>query len=120
MGNLAFLKDELAALQGELRPGGGERLAEVRQALSEASLGAERVRDVVRGLKDFSRPDEDRQEPTDVAEVMRLMRAKGVRRVPVLTHSGALAGILAIDDLLEPAFANGSAGRGVATRQSAK
>ena len=26
---------------------------------------------------------------------------KGVRRVPVLTHSGALAGILTIDDLLD-------------------
>jgi CBS domain-containing protein len=35
------------------------------------------------------------------AEVLRAMRENGVRRVPVVTHSGALAGILAIDDLLE-------------------
>ena len=35
------------------------------------------------------------------AEVLRAMRENGVRRVPVVTRSGALAGILAIDDLLE-------------------
>jgi len=36
-----------------------------------------------------------------IQDALRLMREKGVRRVPVLTHSGALAGILTIDDLLE-------------------
>jgi CBS domain-containing protein len=35
------------------------------------------------------------------AEVLRAMRENGVRRVPVVTRGGALAGILAIDDLLE-------------------
>lgn len=39
-------------------------------------------------------------EQTGIADVMHLMRTKGVRRVPVVTHSGALAGILSIDDLL--------------------
>jgi CBS domain-containing protein len=29
------------------------------------------------------------------------MREKGVRRVPVVSKSGALAGILAMDDILE-------------------
>ena len=38
---------------------------------------------------------------TPLVEAARLMREKGVRRVPVVTHSGALAGILTIDDLLE-------------------
>src|SRR5512147_353539 len=41
------------------------------------------------------------REKDGIADVLRLMREKGVRRVPVLTHSGALAGILTIDDLLE-------------------
>jgi CBS domain-containing protein len=36
-----------------------------------------------------------------IPDALRLMREKGVRRLPVLTHSGALAGILTIDDLLE-------------------
>jgi CBS domain-containing protein len=41
------------------------------------------------------------REQDGLAEVLRAMREHGVRRVPVVTHSGALAGILAIDDLLE-------------------
>jgi CBS domain-containing protein len=40
-------------------------------------------------------------EKDSVADVLRLMRERGVRRVPVLTHSGALAGIVTIDDLLD-------------------
>ena len=41
------------------------------------------------------------RENDGIPDALRLMREKGVRRVPVLTHSGALAGILTIDDLLE-------------------
>ena len=41
------------------------------------------------------------REKDGIQDALRLMREKGVRRVPVLTHSGALAGILTIDDLLE-------------------
>jgi CBS domain-containing protein len=41
------------------------------------------------------------REQDDISDALRLMRDKGVRRVPVITHSGALAGILTIDDLLE-------------------
>jgi CBS domain-containing protein len=41
------------------------------------------------------------REQDAITDTLRLMREKGVRRVPVLTHSGALAGILTLDDLLE-------------------
>lgn len=41
------------------------------------------------------------REQDGLAEVLRAMREHGVRRVPVVTPSGALAGILALDDLLE-------------------
>lgn len=41
------------------------------------------------------------REQDGISDVLRLMRERGVRRVPVLTHSGALAGILTLDDLLE-------------------
>ncbi|HUN69651.1 MAG TPA: CBS domain-containing protein [Burkholderiales bacterium] len=41
------------------------------------------------------------REKDGIPDALRLMREKGVRRVPVLTHSGALAGILTIDDLLD-------------------
>jgi CBS domain-containing protein len=39
-------------------------------------------------------------EEDDIFDTVKLMRAKGVRRVPVVDKQGALAGILAVDDLL--------------------
>jgi len=41
------------------------------------------------------------QEDESVLDVLRLMRRRGVRRVPVLTSSGALAGIVTLDDVME-------------------
>jgi CBS domain-containing protein len=41
------------------------------------------------------------REQDSIADALRLMRERGVRRVPVLTHSGALAGIIAADDVLD-------------------
>ncbi len=41
------------------------------------------------------------REEDGIADALRLMREKGVRRLPVVTHSGALAGIVTIDDMLE-------------------
>ena len=41
------------------------------------------------------------REQDGLADVLRAMREHGVRRVPVVTDNGALAGILTIDDLLE-------------------
>jgi CBS domain-containing protein len=41
------------------------------------------------------------REQDGLAEVLRAMREHGVRRVPVVTPGGALAGLLTIDDLLE-------------------
>ena len=40
-------------------------------------------------------------EKDGITDALRMMRENGVRRLPVVTHSGALAGILTIDDLLE-------------------
>jgi CBS domain-containing protein len=41
------------------------------------------------------------REDDDVVDALRIMRTRGVRRLPVLSRGGALAGIVAIDDLLE-------------------
>ena len=41
------------------------------------------------------------REQDSITDALRLMRERGVRRVPVLTRSGALAGIITIDDLLD-------------------
>ena len=41
------------------------------------------------------------RESEETLPAIQQMRAKGVRRVPVVRDDGALAGILAVDDLLE-------------------
>jgi len=41
------------------------------------------------------------KENTGVFEAIQYMRAKGVRRLPVINDSGGLVGILTLDDLLE-------------------
>jgi len=40
------------------------------------------------------------REQDSLADALRMMRERGVRRVPVITHKGALAGLLTLDDLL--------------------
>lgn len=41
------------------------------------------------------------RESAGIFEAIQFMRAKGVRRLPVVSDDGALVGILALDDLLE-------------------
>lgn len=41
------------------------------------------------------------RDSTELVPAIEVMRANGVRRLPVLDAGGALAGIIAIDDLLE-------------------
>jgi signal transduction histidine kinase len=50
-------------------PDGAQSLAEAREALSDASEGAERVRTIVRDLKLFSRVDDEQCGPVDVRAV---------------------------------------------------
>ncbi|NJD89692.1 MAG: CBS domain-containing protein [Betaproteobacteria bacterium] len=41
------------------------------------------------------------KEDDDSLDTLKLMRASGVRRIPVVTDKGDLAGIVTVDDLLE-------------------
>ena len=41
------------------------------------------------------------KETDDSLDTLKLMRASGVRRIPVVTEKGDLAGIVTVDDLLE-------------------
>jgi len=68
-GNLDYIASELPGLQRSLAAGGGpeleagrERLAEVAGAVADSQQGARRVLHIVRGLKTFSRDDEDTRE----------------------------------------------------------
>jgi PAS domain S-box-containing protein len=87
MGNLAFLRDGLKELRLAVPAAQRGALAEATEAVVDALQGAERVRDVVRGLKDFSRPDQGQLAPTDVAEVMR-------QAVRLTRHEASLLGRL--------------------------
>jgi signal transduction histidine kinase len=73
--NLSYAANELSDLTALSRSGTEvqalqERLAELRAAIAESDEGAQRVQHIVRGLKAFARTDEDRREPTDVAEAL--------------------------------------------------
>ncbi len=41
------------------------------------------------------------QESEGVVETIRLMRANGIRRIPVVKQDGELAGIMSVDDMLD-------------------
>jgi PAS domain S-box-containing protein len=60
--NLDYARQELC----EANPGQAPKEAEVPEALKEAREGAERVRVIVKELKMFSRPDDERMELVDV------------------------------------------------------
>jgi ligand-binding sensor domain-containing protein/signal transduction histidine kinase/CheY-like chemotaxis protein len=70
--NLEHASEEADALARELGDtrGVGPRLREVSQALREALHGADRVRRIVRDLKTFSRPDDEKQGPVELHAVL--------------------------------------------------
>jgi len=70
--NLEHASEEVELLARELADvrGAGPRLREVSQALREATHGTDRVRRIVRDLKTFSRPDDEKQGPVDLHAVL--------------------------------------------------
>jgi signal transduction histidine kinase len=65
--NLGYVLEELPKL---LVGVSAERGRELRVALEHARGGAERIRDIVRSLKTFSRPENETVGPLDVAQVI--------------------------------------------------
>ncbi|MDP9000190.1 MAG: response regulator [Myxococcota bacterium] len=65
--NLGYVTEELPKL---LLGASVEQTREVRVALDHARNGAERIRDIVRSLKTFSRPENETCVPLDVAQVL--------------------------------------------------
>ncbi|WP_375773683.1 ATP-binding protein [Archangium gephyra] len=73
LSNLRFVDDELSALAGSSEGLAGERGQEIRDALKEALSGSQRVVDIVKDLKTFSRnSDEERRGPVDIQAVLDL------------------------------------------------
>jgi PAS domain S-box-containing protein len=72
LSNVVFAQSELATVQrmGDVSPEVVRRLSSAGSALQDAQDGAERVRDIVRDLKTFSRGDEPSDEAVDVHAVL--------------------------------------------------
>ncbi len=67
--NLAFLDEALSPRRGGAA-GGVANAAEVQEALREAREGAERMRVIVRDLHTFSRRDDEREGPVELASLL--------------------------------------------------
>ncbi|MBN8230408.1 PAS domain S-box protein [Corallococcus macrosporus] len=113
LSNLAFLSDEF---RHHLSPGPGVRgvrppdVAEWQEVLGEACEGAERVRQIVRQLKTFSRPDEERMTPVDVHAVLDsvvMMAANEIRhRARLRREYGDVPQVMANEGRLCQVFLN--------------
>ncbi|WP_375755385.1 PAS domain S-box protein [Corallococcus exercitus] len=113
LSNLAFLSDEF---RHHLSPGPGVRgvrppdVAEWQEVLGEACEGAERVRQIVRQLKTFSRPDEERMTPVDVHAVLDsvvMMAANEIRhRARLRREYGTVPQVMANEGRLCQVFLN--------------
>jgi PAS domain S-box-containing protein len=71
--NVGFAGDEIAGLEQKIRsdPGAAPaRLAEIRDALEQASEAADRVKRIVRDMMIFARGDEERRTRVDVRAVL--------------------------------------------------
>ncbi|HZU85537.1 MAG TPA: PAS domain S-box protein, partial [Polyangiaceae bacterium] len=67
MASLDVIADEVASLADVCPP---SRLRELQQVVEDARVGAERVRRIVRGLRVFSRADEEKRTRLDVRVVL--------------------------------------------------
>ena len=67
---LAYLLGNLSYLRESLQDGNAAPIGDLREAVADAIDGATRVRDVVRDLRLFANPDEERLGPVRVAQVI--------------------------------------------------
>ncbi len=111
LANLRFVSEILGAPPGTggltLRP---EDVHELKTALDEVELGAERVRRIVRDLRVFSRAEESNPEPVDLAEILeasiKLVRAEIGDRIFVTRDLNAVPHVMGDASRLGQVFVN--------------
>jgi signal transduction histidine kinase/CheY-like chemotaxis protein len=112
--NIGFVGERLAAVAGDLGAGAGTkasaRLAEIGEALAEAQEGAQRVRQIVRDLRTYSRGDDDQEKTVDIARVLEWsvnMAMNEIRhRARLVKDLGAVPGVRGTETRLGQVFIN--------------
>ncbi|WP_224362603.1 sensor histidine kinase [Hyalangium versicolor] len=110
LSNVRFVRDELREFAEVADARTQERLREVQEALEETLTGGDRVSDIVRDLRTFSRGDEGRGGPVDVHAVLDLCaniaRNQLRHRARLVKDYGELPPIHASESRLAQLFLN--------------
>lgn len=105
--NISLIREELENLTPPLR---AEVLSDLKDMAREAQLGAERIRKIVRGLKTFSRTEEERRTAIDVVALLELsinMTFSEIRhRTRLVKDFGNIPPVYADDARLGQVFIN--------------
>jgi signal transduction histidine kinase/CheY-like chemotaxis protein len=112
--NVSYVGERLAVLAADLAsPTGkpvGDRLDEIREALSEAEEGAQRVRQIVRDLRTYSRGDDEKEKSVDIWRVLEWsvnMTMNEIRhRARLVKDLGPIPGVRGTDTRLGQVFIN--------------
>ena len=107
--NVGYVAERLAALAGDLAPDDA-RLDEIREALAEAQEGAQRVRQIVRDLRTYSRGDDEKEKTVDIERVLEWsvnMAMNEIRhRARLVKDLGAVPGVRGTETRLGQVFIN--------------
>jgi PAS domain S-box-containing protein len=114
LANLEFVTGELDGLLAEIPPAASERLApriaDLRQALTDTTHGAERVRDIVQDLRMFSRGDDEKVTFVDVRQVLdsslRMAAVQMRQRATIVKEYGEVPLVVANESRLGQVFLN--------------
>jgi two-component system, NtrC family, sensor kinase len=110
LSNLRYAVDELAEQVHAGKPLTDEQAREVHQALEEALEGGERMRNIVRDLRSFSRREDERMGPVDIHGVLdscaSLARSEIRHRAQLVKEYGELPPVLGNESRLGQLFLN--------------
>ncbi|WP_434384603.1 PAS domain S-box protein [Melittangium boletus] len=110
LSNLHFVDTEVRALCPSVEVMSGEQGREIQQALREAIDGGNRVRDIVRDLKTFSRGGDDKRSSVDIHTVLdscaNMARSEIRHRARLVKNYGTVPPVYANDSRLGQLFLN--------------
>ena len=110
LSNLHFVDTEVRALCPSVEEMSGDQGREIQQALREAIDGGNRVRDIVRDLKTFSRGGDDKRSSVDIHTVLdscaNMARSEIRHRARLVKNYGTVPPVYANDSRLGQLFLN--------------